>query len=599
MKNRWLIAAILFFTMLTTTTQAADRLQIHYTLSFPEAQAHYTDVEMDIAGITGPAIDLKMAVWTPGSYLVREFARNIESVSAEVNGQPLRIAKINKNTWHVELNGATTVKVRYRIYCFEISVRTPFVDTRHGFISSAAVFIYPAGGLDQPATISIKPYAGWTTVSTSLDMVGDDQFTLASPNYDILFDSPIEVGTQDVTHFNVDGVKYELAMCLGGNYDKPRLVKDLTKMVQEETAIFGENPNHRYVFIVHNYNKSGGGLEHLSSTVLGATRNGYTDEATYERFLSLCAHEHFHLWNVKRLRPFVLGPFNYEQENYTTDLWIAEGFTNYYDNLVVHRMALYTQQNYLGQIGGDINNIENAPGNLVQPVADASFDAWIKYYRPNENSPNATVSYYAKGSVAAMMLDLEIIHDSQGQYSLDDVMSYTYNEFYKKQQRGYTDAEFKQALEKFAGKNLDEFYSRYIYGTAAIDYDRYLGYAGFKLVDELAESNTPALGISITAVNARPVISSVQRGSAAWVDGLNVNDEIVAIDGETFTELSAMLAYKTVGQQVKVTVIRDGQHIVLPVTLKRNATRRYRILSIETPTAQQMAVRNVWLKQSN
>lgn len=598
MKKRFYLAAILTITMFTKETQAANKLQINYTLSFPEAQAHYTDVEMNIAGITEPSIDLKMAVWTPGSYLVREFAKNIESVSAEVSGKPTVINKLNKNTWHVDLHGANAVKVKYRVYCFEISVRTPFVDTRHGFIASSAIFMYPANGLDQPATINIKPYKGWTTVSTSLDMVGNDQFTVKSPNYDILFDSPIEVGTQDVAHFDVDGVKYELAMCLGGNYDKARLVKDLTKMAQLEAAIYGENPSHRYVYIVHNYNKSGGGLEHLSSTVLGATRDGYTNEATYEGFLSLCAHEHFHLWNVKRLRPFVLGPFNYEQENYTTDLWIAEGFTNYYDNLIVHRMSLYSQENYLGQIGGDINNIENAPGNLIQPVAEGSFDAWIKYYRPNENSINATVSYYSKGSVAAMMLDLEIIKDSEGKHSLDDVMHYAYHEFYKKQQRGYTDAEFKQVLEKFAGKNLDDFYAKYIYGVAAIDYAKYLGYAGFQLVDELASTNNASLGITLAAVNFKPVIATVLRGSAGWIDGLNVNDELVAIDSEPFTDLNAITAYKKPGQKVQVTVVRDGQQLTLPVTLKRDATKRYRIISVEHPSAQQMAVRNVWLKQS-
>ena len=582
---------------MSAKTDPSASLQIRYTLSFPEAQAHYMDVEMGISGISQPFIDLKMPVWTPGSYLVREFAKNVECLTAESDCKVLSAKKINKNTWHVALDGANSVKVKYRIYCFEISVRTNFVNAAHAFISSTATFLYPDGRLDNPSIIHIEPYKNWDKVSTGLDMAGDDPFILQVPGYDTLYDSPIEVGTQEVFSFEATGVQYEVAMCMGGNYDKERLIKDLRKMAEVETEIFGENPNKRYVYVVHNYAKGGGGLEHLNSTVLGAKREGYTDEKTYQAFLSLAAHEHFHLWNVKRLRPIALGPFNYETENYTTDLWIAEGFTNYYDNLVVHRMGLYPVENYLEALCVDINLVENSAGNKLQPVAEASFDAWIKFYRPNENSPNSTISYYSKGSMVALMLDLMIVHSSNAYYSLDDVMKYAYREYYNIKQRGYTGNEFKLILEKFAGQSLDGFYEKYVYGVADVPYNTYLGYAGMQLIDDLANNIEPSLGVTVKTADGKTIITTVARDSTAWVDGLNVNDELVMINNQPFTDLTSALSGKSVGDSINIGIIRDTEPSTLPVTLQKSSQVKYRIADLPNPSPQQLAVRGKWLKQ--
>lgn len=581
--------------MTNTTSKAADNTQISYTVTFPEAQAHYADVELRISGLKQNILDLKMPVWTPGSYLVREFSKNVESFSAEANGKTLDVKKTRKNIWQIHTNNISELKIRYRVYAFELSVRTSLIDVSHAFLSSTGVFIYPDGMLHHSFTIHIVPYKGWAKVSTSLDMVNGDPFTLYSPNYDILFDSPIEVGNQDVFGFEAAGVKYEVAMCGGGNYDKERLTKDMPKIIEEETAIYGENPNKRYVFIVHNTAKGGGGLEHLSSTVLGAARDNYASENGYRGFLSLVAHEHFHLWNVKRLRPIALGPFDYDNENYTTDLWIAEGFTAYYQDIIIRRTNLYPPDNYLGVLAADINYVVNQPGSKVQTLAEASYDAWIKYYRPNENSVNTNISYYNKGSIMALMLDLEIINDTHGKYSLDDVMKYMYNTYYKIQKRGYTDQEFKQGLEKFSGKNLDEFYEKYIYGLADIDYDKYLGYAGYHLTDELAGNNDPNLGIITTTNNGKIVVSNVIRGTAGWIDGINVNDELTAVDGNKLTDISTILNDKKPGDQITVSVLRDGLPLTLPVTLLKKTQIKYRIDSLAEPTKQQLEVRKKWL----
>jgi len=489
-----------------------------------------------------------------------------------------------------------SITVVYRVYCFEISVRTSFVDASHGFLSTTGIFMYPDKMLHLPSTIHIEPYKGWTKVSTSLEEVNGDPFTLTAPNYDILFDSPIEIGNQDVFGFDAAGVKYEVCMVGGGNYDKGRLKVDMAKIVEQETAVYGENPNKHYVFIVHNYFRGGGGLEHLSSTTLGASRDSYSTESGYRNFLSLVAHEHFHLWNVKRLRPVALGPFDYDTENYTTDLWIAEGFTAYYQNIILRHANITSPEIYLDAAANEINTIENTPGAKIQALADASFDAWIKAYRPNENSGNTTISYYDKGAEVAMMLDLEIINSTNGKYSLDDVMKYMYDTYYKQKKHGYTDVEFKQAFEKYAGENLDDFYNNYIYGLTPIDYNHYLGYAGYKITDEMAGSNDPTLGIALANNNGKKIVTAVLRGSAGWIDGINVNDELTAIDGQPIADPATMLIGKNVGDKVSITVSRDGLPITLPVTLLRNNRVKYKIEELPYATPQQLLVRKKWLK---
>lgn len=590
------IIFLAFYFMTPTNSNAATAPQISYILTFPEAQAHYVDVEMRIAGLNQPALDLKMPVWTPGSYLVREFSKNIESLTVETAGKIVPSSKIRKNTWHMNSQGIADITIKYRVYAFEISVRTSFVDASHAFLSSPDIFIYPDGMLNTPSTIHIIPYKGWKKVSTSLESINDDGFMLQSPDFDILFDSPIELGNQDVFDFETGGVKYQVAMVGGGTYDKSRLKSDFTKMIAEETAIFGENPNKHYTFIVHNYFKGGGGLEHLSSTVLGASRDAYSTESGYQNFLQLAAHEHFHLWNVKRLRPIALGPFDYDNENYTTNLWIAEGFTAYYQDIIVRRMHLYEPENYLNLLAGDINTLENQPGAKIQSLADASFDAWIKAYRPNENSNNTTISYYNKGGIIALLLDLEIINNTNGEKSLDDAMKYMYTEYYKGKNRGFTDEEFKQGLELIAGKNLDEFYKNYIYGLTPIDYNKYLRYAAYKLSNELAGRNDPSLGISTTTTNNKIVIAAVTRNSAAWVAGLNVNDEITAINGENVTSLDGILSDKNPGDKLSISITRDGLPKIISVTLIKSTRVNYTIEPLRKTDEKQLTVRKKWLK---
>ncbi|WP_082911365.1 M61 family metallopeptidase [Pedobacter psychrophilus] len=569
--------------------KAQTTADINFEVSFTEPQAHYADVKMTINNINKNDLLVKMPVWAPGSYLVREFSKNVESFTANTSFE-----KITKNTWKLNTKGKKSVTVNYRVYCFEVSVRTSLVDNTHAFLSPTGIFLYVDGKLDQPSTVSIIPYNGWTKVSTGLEPVADKKFTYYAKNFDWLFDSPIEVGNQDVFGFDAVGVKYEVAMVGGGNYDKERLKTDMTNVIEKETAVFGENPNKHYLFIVHNYFSGGGGLEHLNSTVLGATRDGYQNEKIYKSFLGLVAHEHFHLWNVKRLRPIALGPFNYDQENYTTNLWIAEGFTAYYDNLITQRTKIISVDEYLNIIQADINAIDNSQGGKVQSLSDASFDAWIKYYRPNENSGNTTVSYYNKGSLIALMLDLAIIHKSGGKQSLDDAMRFAYNDFYKKKGRGYTDAEMKLVFENYVGENLNQFYADYINGTKSLDINKYLNYAGLKLVDRTAIAKQPYLGATISRTN-KTEIATVSRNSSAWDSGLNVKDLVISINGVSTTDVLKDVANLDPNKVAEFLVGRDGNVIKLMVKFKPSTSKSMVIQEIENATEAQKAVMEKWL----
>ncbi|WP_230383725.1 M61 family metallopeptidase [Pedobacter endophyticus] len=589
---------------------AKAQVKIGYEVSFKEPQAHYAEVQMNISGWAKDYVDVKMPVWTPGSYLIREFEKSVEEFSATAAGKPVKVEKVRKNIWRIFSNKAANIQVNYRVYAFEISVRTPFIDESHAFLSPTAIFMHPEGMIKSPSTVKIIPFKTWSKVSTGLAPVAGQSFTYTAPDFDILYDSPIEVGNQDVFEFMAAGVRHEVAMYGGGNYDKEKLKVDMAKIVEEATAVYGENPNKHYVFIVHNFLRGGGGLEHLNSTTLGASRNAYNTEAGYKGFLGLVAHEYHHLWNVKRLRPVALGPFDYDNENYTTNLWVAEGFTSYYENKFMHRAGFNDADKFVNDLAGGIATVLNTPGAKYQSAASSSYDAWIIGYRPNENSRNNSISYYNKGEVIGILMDLEIINATKGAKSLDDVMKAMYLQC-KTLKRGYTDAEFKAMVEKVSGISFDSFWAKYVNGVVDPEYVKYFGYAGVDVSTENATPNKPVTGASGQLTNDGTIsVTSIARNSAAWVGGLNVNDEIVSVDGVTVLDAlatiklrSAMLSLETlplvankkIGETLKLQVKRDGLAKEIVLTLKENPSVRLKATINQNATAAQKAVLAKWL----
>ncbi len=590
---------LLFFFLYFCNAAAVLAAEIKYTLSMPEPHTHYFEVEMEVQGARKKYIDFKMPVWAPGSYLVREFSKNVEGFEAtDKSGKAVRAEKTSKNTWRVYSNKADLVRVKYKVYAFEMSVRTSFLDASHGYVNGTSMFMYPDGYQKEDGTLVVKPYNGWSKVSTGLKSTGN--FTYTFPNYDILADSPLEIGNHEVLQFTAKGVPHEIAMYGEGNYDPERLTADMKKITEEAITVMGELPVDRYVFIVHNLQRGGGGLEHLNSTTLQTTRWSYGTESGYTGFLSLVAHEYFHLWNVKRLRPYPLGPFNYDEENYTTMLWVSEGITSYYDDLITRRAGMMTPQRYLDVVAGSISSVENTPGNKVQTVSESSFDAWIKYYRRNENSNNAEVSYYTKGGVMGQLLNMEIMKSTKGEKSLDDAMRYMYNKYYKKLDRGYTEKEFREAVELTAGKKMDAFFRDYINGTKTPDYNSYFEAAGLRLVNVNEGSKEASWGATTSQSGGRVVITGVARGTSAWNGGLNVNDEIIAVDGyRAEGDVKNMIAGRPVGEKVQVLVSRDGKLITLEIPLVQDTNVRYRFEQVENPTELQQKIYKKWLKISN
>jgi predicted metalloprotease with PDZ domain len=569
--------------------------KISYQLTFPEAQGHYVNVTMEVKTSKDEVV-VKMPVWAPGSYLVREFARHVEGFKAKSGGTSLSFIKRDKNTWVIKNPTKSAISISYKVYAFELTVRTSFIDESHAYLNGTSIFMYVDGQLNQASEIIITPNSNWSKISCALPSEKNNAYHLYAENYDILADSPIEIGNQTIIEFTTQGVKHSVAMIGPGNYDAEKIKKDFAKIVDEATSVFGTHPCKNYTFFVHNVPAGGGGLEHLNSTSVQVQRFAYSNEATYQSFLGLVAHEYFHLWNVKRLRPVVLGPFNYDVENYTRMLWVSEGFTAFYDNWLVKRAGYNTPEKYLDIIANEYSAQTNLPGDKEQSVADASFDAWIKYYRRNENSNNTQVSYYDKGSILASLLNLMIIDHSGAKQNLDNLMSYLYEEYYNKKNTGFTDEQFKAAAEKFTGKNLDEFYKNYVNGVTAIPYESFLKIVGLKLTDLNATKNDAYLGANSTSTNGKVLITSVVKNSPAYTYGINVNDEILAIDNFRTDDLTKALTYKKAGDKVSILLNRDGMIKTIEVTLIKNTTVKYKIEKMATPSPEQEAAYKQWIR---
>ena len=568
---------------------------ITYTLSMPEPWTHYYHVTQTIKGERKRSIDFVMPVWIPGSYMIREFSKNVEEFKAHSEkSENLKWEKIDKNTWRVRTNKANEVTISYKVYAFVKSVRGSFLDDSHGFVSPPDLFMYVEKLKNRPATLEIDPYDEFSTISTGLESIPGSRNSFIVPNYDILVDSPIEIGNQTVFKFEVDGVPHEMVFYGKGNYDSST-VDDVKRIVEETVKIFGEIPYKRYLFIVHLTKSSGGGLEHLNSQVLRYGRWNFQSADRRGRWRSLVAHEVFHLYNVKRIRARELGPFDYTRENYTSLLWVMEGFTSYYSGRILLSAGFLSTKQYQNTIVNNMKRVSNTIGNKYQSAADASFDAWIRFYRSNENSPNRDMSYYDKGNLLGMLLDLEIRNSSKNKKTLDDVMRRLYSVYYKKKKRGFSEAEFKKELERAAGIGFSEFFTKYVHGTEDVDYGKYLAYAGLEIETIEAPSRSEHgayLGIKTSESSGKLKITRVKRDSPAWNYGLNVNDEIIAVDGlrVNLAEYTKAIGALKPGDRVVITVSRDDWLREIDVVIGESTDKSFYIFQTDNPSDLQKAV---------
>lgn len=568
------------FASAQTPAASATAEPIRYTVSFPAPHTHYAEVAVEVPTGGRPAVELMMAVWTPGSYLVREYERNVEAVTASAGGRGLDVAKTEKNHWRITTGGSRTVTVRYRVYSREMSVRTNWVEAGFAMLNGAPTFMTLADLAPRAHEVTIVPAAGWRRSVSGLAEVAGAEHRFRAPDFDTLVDSPIVVGNPAVYEWTVDGKKHYLVNeGEAGIFDGARAAADLEKVVVEQRKLWGSLPYEKYVFfniLTAANGSAGGGLEHKNSTILMDWRFATRTRQPYLSWLELASHEFFHVWNVKRLRPVELGPFNYEQENHTRSLWIAEGVTDYYAELIVHRAGLSSRDEYLTALSNKIEELQTTPGRLVQPVDVASFDAWIKYYRPDENSVNVAVSYYTKGAVLGFLLDARIRKATNGAKSLDDVMRAAYAKY--SGDKGYTPDEFRAVAEQVAGVTLRDFWRQAVETASELDYREALETFGLRF--RPAAPGQRAYTGAVTRNDAgRLVVSQVRRETPAHAAGLNVDDEILAVDEFRVRadRWDNRLDQYKVGDKVSLLIARRDQLMRLDLTFAPEPARQWRL----------------------
>ncbi len=575
---------------------------VEYTVRFPEPHTHYLEVAALVPTDGEDEVELFMPVWTPGSYLVREYSQHVEAVEAETTDErPLEVTKTRKNRWRVGAAGADRILVRYRVYAREMSVRSDFVDRDLAVLNGAPTFMASLGHRDRPHDVLFEPAAGWEHSVTSLRPHGDGRpHHYLADDYDDLVDSPVVLGSPALYDFEAGGVPHRLAS-FGeqGVWDGERAARDVRTIVEAQQRFWGTVPYDRYVFL-NVLTDAGGGLEHEESTLMMSSPFRTRAREDYLGWLGLVSHEFFHTWNGKRLRPVELGPFDYENEVYTRGLWIVEGITSYYDDLLLRRAGLMTEEEYLERLSKSVESVQTSPGRAVQSLADASYDAWIKYYRADENFVNTGISYYRKGAVVGWLLDARIRLETRDERNLDDVMRLAFERYGG--ERGYGPEGLRALANEVAGTSLDDFFAEAVDGTGELDFEPALEWFGLRFSAEepdAAEREEPAgwLGVETTSRGGRLVVTEVLRGTPAHQAGVNVDDELLALGDHRIPPdgLADRLAHHRPGEEVSVLVARRGLLRRIPVTLGAEPDTSWELEVAEAPTALQSRRRESWL----
>lgn len=574
---------------------------VHYSfeISMENPGTHYFHVEMTCADQKSDFIDFKMPVWTPGYYKVQNLAKNVVNFKAfNYQGTPLSFTKTLKNTWRVRAKNQKTVVVSYDVYANNLFVAESYLDVNQAFICPTGVFMFPEGQLKQPSVVTLKLYGNWKSISTGLDQVQGKTNTFYAENFDVLFDCLILMGNHQIIDFKVKGVPHSLAVSQKDTLDKSRFIADLTNVVETATTLMGDIPYKHYSFIT--IGSFGGGLEHSNSCVLSCT-NPVADTSSMERYngwLNFVTHEYFHLYNVKSIRPVALGPFDYDNECYTNMLWVSEGFTVYYEYLIMNRAGLLTRDECLKYLTESIKGYEDKPGNQMESATLSGYDAWIHFFDPSGDARNNTISYYDKGCALGLFLDLQIRNATRNIKSLDDVMRGLYNKYFKELNRGFTDDEFRTMCEQTAGMPMPEIFE-YASTTKKIDYPKYLSLAGLS-IDTTAHvsSEKVYLGASVKMQGNDCVLYNVERDSPAWNAGLGNDDQVLTLEGQKAGKdlLAYILKSKKAGETLHLTVQTKDLKRNVDVVLAPLKEKTFKIEQLENTSLLEKSILGSWLK---
>ena len=549
-------------------------------------------MEIEAAIPTGgrPQVEVYMATWTPGSYLIREYERHVEAVTANAGARPLNVEKSTKNRWRISTGGAQNVTLRYKVYGREMTVRNNWIESAFAMINGAPTFLTLVERAARPHEVRVELPAAWKRVETPLMPIGGSGNAFRAEDFDTLIDSPIIAGNPVTRQFTVDGKKHVLLFEGDTAFvDLDRAAADVQKIVEAGKSVMGSLPYPHYYFMTM-VTESSGALEHKNG-YLGMTGRFFArSRGAYMGWLGTLAHEYFHAWNVKRLRPVELGPFDYENENYVKTLWVAEGFTDYYAGILPRRGGVSTRDEFLDGLSSQIEQVQVVPGRLVTPVNMASFDTWIKQYRPDENTANMSVNYYPKGAVIAFLLDAKIRKATNGARTLDTGMQWAMQRY--SGEKGYTPAQFYAVMSEAAGVDLKDWFAKTAESTDELDYTEMLDYFGLRFRPVDPKTQPPAIGGGTRNDNGRLIITSVRRGTAGIEAGLNVDDEIVAIDDvrvRAADGLAPRLAQYRPGDKVSFTVARRDRMMKIDVTLGTDPGRPWRLEQAPNATDEQKA----------
>lgn len=597
--------------------------QIRYSILPSNPEAHLFEVRCTVDNPDPRGQKFSLPTWIPGSYLVREFAKHVVRIRAQSGRKQVAIVKLDKNTWQAAPHDGP-VTVTMEVYAWDLSVRGAHLDATHGFFNGPAVFLQVEGRGDEPVEVEILPpkgakYRNWG-VATAMRRKGAKPYLFGSfeaANYDELIDHPVEMGTFELATFKAGGVQHDIAITGRHRADMRRLMKDLKTLCETQIDFFGgKAPMDRYVFLVTAVGEGYGGLEHRASTALICARNDLPAEGMgkpgggYRTFLGLASHEYFHTWNVKRIKPAAFTPYDLNAENYTTLLWAFEGLTSYYDDLLLVRAGLVSRNAYLETLGRNITTLLRVAGRKKQTVAESSFDAWIKYYRGDENSPNAGVSYYLKGSLIGLALDLLIRTQTNNRRSLDHVMRALWKNYGAKG-IGVPEDGIEKAAERASGLRLKNFFDKAVRSTADLPLEKLLASVGVDLslrpgrtgVDrrdprskkEKRALRGVSLGVRSGSDGGDLKINQVFDGGSAQKAGLAAGDIVIAIDGLRVSadNIDAHLTRYRPGETVPLHVFRRDELHVMPITLAAAKPDAWTLSIVDDPRLARS--RKAWL----
>jgi predicted metalloprotease with PDZ domain len=562
----------------------ARGVEIAYTLTIKNPTSHLYDVEISIKGIRDTSVSVAMPAWSPGMYRIENYARNVQDFHAtNTRSQPLSWEQTDKQTWRINKQAAEDVDVRYQVYSAQLT-------DEMGDLAPPTTFMYVVGQKHVPCTLKYNVPGGWK-VYTGLEKRNN---LYVATDYDIFIDAPAFIGEFKVLDFETGGARHYLVFSKRDvSMSAPQVLADIQDIVEQSMTIFGKLPYKEYFFLFKVQRQATNSVEHLNSTHITVGENDFVAQSSYRQFLATVSHEYFHLWNVKRIRPATLGPFDYTKEVYTRLLWMSEGITSYYGDLLLARAGIDLPTEYFIRMAGVIDALEHSPGRHLMSADESSWTVWLH----SDNEPNNTISYYTKGELIGLLLDIEIRARTKNKKSLDDVMRYLMDTYANKG-IGFPEDGFLKAIETVAGSDFHEFYESVAQSHRELDYNRYLKQAGLS-VDVQLQPGTIYLGVQLDVGEGNlPRVSRVIPNTPADRAKLDAGDLLVAMNDERLTQenFRSRLHSHAIGETIKLTVLRNQRLVNVNIVPIEFQEERWQLNEMPRPTADQLEIKNGWLK---